>query len=98
MSGQNGIASRKLSWTGKKKWLYQLSYAVAKSCAVNNGEVTVIEVATALGQVFNIDLKNIYRGNMEDRISKESGDGLRLLLEVYLKDIDFKDLHPKGRE
>jgi|GEM_PF-1721384 len=87
----------KLVWTGTKASLYQLIYALCGSGAINNGNITLIQLAEAFGRLFNIDLKNIYRGNQEDRIKAESGDFLKYLQQVYKQDADYKDTHPKGR-
>jgi len=84
---------RRLKWTGKIKWLGQLSYGLARSGLL--GDATVIDVARALGYIFHADLKNLYRANQEDRISKEPGDGIKFILDAYLKDTDEKDLHPR---
>jgi hypothetical protein len=86
---------RKLKWTGKIKWLGQLSYGLAKSGVL--GDASVIEVGRALGYIFNTDLKNLYRANMEDRISKDPGDGIKFILDAYLKDAEDKDLNPRLR-
>jgi hypothetical protein len=86
---------RKLKWTGKIKWLVQLSYGLAKSGVVGNA--SVVDIARALGHIFNTDLKNLYRANMEDRISKDPGDGIKFILDAYLKDTDDKDLNPRYR-
>jgi len=91
--GESAPGRGKLSWRRNINWLVQLSYGLTKSGIL--GDVTVIEVAKALGYIFNTDLKNLYRANMEDRISKNPGAGIKFILDAYLKDADYKDLHPR---
>jgi len=51
-----------LFWTGKKIELVEILYAVYFSGSINNGKVTIKELAEAFGRLFNIDLsKDIYR-------------------------------------
>ena len=79
-------------WTGKKIELVEILYAVYFSGAINNGKVTIKELAEVFGRLFNIDLsKDIYRYFAEIQQRKEENqtkflDFLRAILIKKLGD------------
>lgn len=79
-------------WTGKKIELVEILYAVYFSGVINNGKVTIKELAEVFGRLFNIDLsKDIYRYFAEIQQRKEENqtkflDFLRAILIKKLGD------------
>jgi hypothetical protein len=51
-----------LSWTGNKIDLVELIYALFFSRAINNGKITIKELAGLFGRIFNLEVeKDVYR-------------------------------------
>lgn len=59
-----------LNWTGTKTDLIELIYALHSSGVINNGNVDIKDIATALEESFNIDLGNYYHSFVELRTRK----------------------------
>lgn len=59
-----------LNWTGTKTDLIELIYALHSSGVINNGNVDIKDIATALEESFNIDLGNYYHSFVEMRTRK----------------------------
>lgn len=61
-----------LKWTGAKVDLVELIYALHASTLINNGNVEIKEVATALEQLFGINVGDYYRMFLEIRMRKSN--------------------------
>jgi len=81
-----------LKWTGHKVYLVELLYALHSSGMVNNGQAGIRELAEALENVFNVDLKDYYRSWQEIKQRKiEPAKFLDYLKSVLLKRIEDSD-------
>ena len=82
-----------LKWTGHKIDLGEIIYALLYSGAVNNGNATIIELAEAFEQIFNIEIKeDIYRYRLEIQERKiEKIKFLNQLIAILQRMIDDKD-------
>lgn len=67
---QSEKPSTNLKWTGSKVDLIELIYALQAVGSINNGEVEIKEIATALQVAFNIELGDYYRTFIEIRARK----------------------------
>lgn len=84
-----------LFWTGKKIELVEILYAVYFSGSINNGKVTIKELAEAFGRLFNIDLsKDIYRYFAEIQQRKKEENQTKFL--DFLRAILIKKLGDKN--
>lgn len=84
-----------LFWTGKKIELVEILYAVYFSGVINNGKVTIKELAEVFGRSFNIDLsKDIYRYFAEIQQRKREENQTKFL--DYLKAMLIKKLGEKN--
>ena len=82
-----------LKWTGHKIDLGEIIYAFLYSGAVNNGNATIIDLAVAFEQIFNVQIKeDIYRYYQD--IQKRKIDRtkfLNQLIAILQRMIDEKD-------
>ncbi|TXE13495.1 RteC domain-containing protein [Algoriphagus aquimarinus] len=72
---KNPIAQVKRSplyWTGRKTDLVELVYALKTSTAVNNGNASVAELVTSIGEVFGKEIHDYYRTFLEIRSRKKN--------------------------
>ncbi len=83
-----------LYWTGKKIELVEVLYAIYFSGSVNNGKVTIKELADFFDRIFNADLsKDVYRYFAEIQQRK---DGNQTKFLDYLRAILIKKLGDKN--
>ena len=82
-----------LKWTGHKIDLGEIIYALLYSGAVNNGNATIIDLAEAFEQIFNVEIKeDIYRYRLEIQERKiEKFKFLNQLIAILQRMIDDKD-------
>ena len=82
-----------LKWTAHKIDLSEIIYALLYSGAVNNGNATIIELAEAFEQIFNVEIKeDIYRYRLDIQKRKiERTKFLNLLIAILQRMIDEKD-------
>ncbi|MFA5330240.1 MAG: RteC domain-containing protein [Prolixibacteraceae bacterium] len=82
-----------LKWTGHKIDLGEIIYALLYSGAVNNGNATIIELAEAFEQMFNVEIKeDIYRYRLDIQQRKiERTKFLNHLIAILRRMIDEKD-------
>lgn len=82
-----------LKWTGHKIDLGEIIYALLYSGAVNNGDATIIDMAEAFEQIFNVEIKeDIYRYRLEIQERKiEKIKFLNQLIAILQRMIDDKD-------
>jgi hypothetical protein len=82
-----------LKWTGHKIDLGEIIYALLYSGSVNNGNATIIELAEAFEQIFNVEIKDdIYRYRVE--IQERKIDKIKFLsqlIAILQRKIDDKD-------
>lgn len=84
-----------LYWTGKKIEAVEMLYAVYFSGAINNGKVTIRELAEVFGRLFNIDItKDIYRYFAEIQQRKKEENQTKFL--DFLRAILIKKLGDKN--
>jgi hypothetical protein len=82
-----------LKWTGHKIDLGEIVYALLYSGAVNNGNATIIELAEAFEQIFNVGIKeDIYRYRLDIQQRKiDRTKFLNHLIAILRRMIDEKD-------
>ena len=82
-----------LKWTAHKIDLGEIIYALLYSDAVNNGNATIIELAEAFEQIFNVEIKeDIYRYRLDIQRRKiECTKFLNHLIAILRRMIDEKD-------
>ena len=82
-----------LKWTAHKIDLGEIIYALLYSGAVNNGSATIIELAEAFEQIFNVEIKeDIYRYRLDIQKRKiERTKFLDHLKAILRRMIDEKD-------
>jgi hypothetical protein len=82
-----------LKWTGHKIDLGEIIYALLYSGAVNNGNASIIELAEAFEQIFNVEIKeDIYRYRLDIQQRKiEKTKFLNQLIAILMRKIDEKD-------
>jgi hypothetical protein len=82
-----------LQWTAHKIDLSEIIYALLYSGAVNNGNTTIIELAEAFEQIFNVEIKeDIYRYRQDIQKRKiERTKFLDQLIATLQRMIDDKD-------
>lgn len=82
-----------LKWTGHKIDLGEIIYALLYSDAVNNGNATIIDLAEAFEQIFNVEIKeDIYRYRLDIQQRKiEKTKFLNQLIAILQQMIDDKD-------
>ena len=82
-----------LKWTGHKIDLGEIIYALLYSGAINNGNATIMELAEAFEQIFNIEIKeDIYRYRLDIQKRKiERTKFLNQLIAIFRRMIDEKD-------
>lgn len=84
-----------LFWTGKKIELVEILYAVYFSGSINNGKVTIKELAEVFGRLLNIDLsKDVYRYYAEIQQRKKEENQTKFL--DFLRAILIKKLGDKN--
>ncbi|MEP1259870.1 RteC domain-containing protein [Algoriphagus sp.] len=86
--------STPLFWTGKKADLVELVYALKTSSVINNGNVSVAELATTMAEVFGKELQDFYRTFLEIKNRKKNRtvflDHCKENLEAYMKSFEAK--------
>lgn len=82
-----------LKWTGHKIDLGEIIYALLYSGAVNNGNASIIDLAEAFEQIFNVEIKeDIYRYRLDIQQRKiERTKFLNQLIAILRRMIDEKD-------
>jgi len=84
-----------LFWTGKKSDMVELVYALKTSNAINNGNASVAELATSIGEVFGKELHNYYRTFVEIKSRKKNRtvflDHCRVNLEAYMDSFEARE-------
>jgi hypothetical protein len=82
-----------LKWTGHKIDLGEIIYALLYSGVVNNGNASIIELAEAFEQIFNVEIKeDIYRYRLDIQQRKiERTKFLNQLIAILRRMIDEKD-------
>lgn len=82
-----------LKWTAHKIDLGEIIYALLYSDAINNGNATIIDLAEAFEQIFNVEIKeDIYRYRLDIQQRKiEKTKFLNQLIAVLQQVIDDKD-------
>ncbi|BBE19912.1 tetracycline resistance element mobilization regulatory protein rteC [Aquipluma nitroreducens] len=82
-----------LKWTGHKIDLGEIIYALLYSGVVNNGNASIIELAEAFEQIFNVEIKeDIYRYRLDIQRRKiERTKFLNQLIAILRRMIDEKD-------
>jgi len=73
-----------LRWTGQKVDLVELVYALQASGLINNGNVGIKDLATALEQLFNVEVGDYYRIFLEIRMRKSNQSKLLDFLKTSL--------------
>lgn len=73
-----------LKWTGQKVDLVELVYALQASGLINNGNVGIKDLATALEQLFNVEVGDYYRIFLEIRMRKSNQSKLLDFLKTSL--------------
>lgn len=73
-----------LKWTGAKVDLVELIYALQASNMINNGNVEIKEVASAMEQLFGIKVGDYYRMFLEIRMRKSNQSKLLDTLKMSL--------------
>ncbi|HBL80511.1 MAG TPA: transcriptional regulator, partial [Aequorivita sp.] len=73
-----------LKWTGQKVDLVELVYALQASGLINNGNVGIKDLATALEQLFNVEMGDYYRIFLEIRMRKSNQSKLLDFLKTSL--------------
>jgi len=83
-----------LKWTGHKIDLGEIIYALLYSGTVNNGNATIIELAEAFEQIFNVEIKeDIYRYRLDIQQRKiESAKFLNHMIANLRRMIDERDI------
>lgn len=80
------------NWTGQKNALIELGYALYASGDVDYGNSDVKEVMDALGEAFNVDLRDYYRTYIALRGRKKDRTAyLNVLIEKLKKKMDEDD-------
>ena len=82
-----------LKWTGHKIDLGEIIYALLYSGSVNNGNASIIELAEAFEQIFNVEIKeDIYHYRLEIQERKiDKIKFLNQLIAIFQQMIDDKD-------
>ncbi|MEB2786828.1 RteC domain-containing protein [Algoriphagus persicinus] len=84
-----------LYWTGKKADMVELVYALKTSNAINNGNASVAELATSIGEVFGKELHDYYRTFLEIKSRKKNRTVFlhhcRENLEAYMNSFDSRE-------
>ena len=82
-----------LKWTAHKIDLGEIIYALLYSDAINNGNATIIDLAEAFEQIFNVEIKeDIYRYRLDIQQRKiEKTKFLNQLIAILQQMIDDKD-------
>jgi hypothetical protein len=82
-----------LKWTGHKVDLGEIIYALLYSRAVDNGNASIIDLAEAFEQIFNVEIKeDIYRYRLDIQKRKiERTKFLNQLIAILQRMIDEKD-------
>lgn len=84
-----------LFWTGKKTDMVELVYALKTSNAINNGNASVAELATSIGEVFGKELHDYYRTFLEIKSRKKNRtvflDHCRGNLEAYMNSFEARE-------
>lgn len=83
-----------LQWTGSLAWLNELIYGLKESAVLNNGNITVGEIARTLQQAFNIAVGNIYRRQQENRLRDKPTPFFDFMKEKYIAYINRVDDNP----
>lgn len=81
-------------WTGSQAWLIELVYSLKEAGVINNGDVTLSEIAMALQQAFNVALGNFYRREQENRLRQNPTPCLDHLKTKYIAYINRIDENP----
>ncbi len=66
-------------WTTKPIYLTEMIYALQSYRCIDNGDVTIEDLSSLFGQIFNIDLKNINLSYND--IKKRNGDSRTYFLD-----------------
>ncbi|MDR0972934.1 MAG: RteC domain-containing protein [Prevotellaceae bacterium] len=83
-----------LTWTGQQSDLVELLYGVSLTGSVNNGNISIQELAASLGRIFNIELNDVYRTFHE--IKKRKNDQtffltrMARLIRGHMEELDNK--------
>lgn len=87
--------AQKLRWTGKVTDLVEVLYALDTCDCINNGGIGVEELADALSEIFNVEIKNCYNVYMNMKRRKDDSrtyflDELREKLNKRMVESDLK--------
>lgn len=86
---QNESLSSNVSWTGDKIAFVELLSGLHLMSSVNMGKLDLKTLSSTLGQVFNIDVKDVYRKRIEIRQRKgERFKYLRQMLDLLEREFD----------
>lgn len=55
-----GVSKEKVIWTGNKRELYELIYAIDTAKVINDGAISIKELLVFFEQLFDLDLKNYH--------------------------------------
>jgi len=78
-------------WTDKKVYLEELTYALAFSNSINNGNAKVKSLARLFEVIFKIDLSNIYRAKQDMYTRKNASMYLDFLKKRFRDGLDETD-------
>lgn len=70
LSSKSNIHKSHLQWTSSKVALVELIYALQSMGSINNGSVDIKNIASALEELFNINLDNLYKNFSEIKARK----------------------------
>lgn len=83
-----------LRWLAKKSDLVEVIYGLYHSGAIDKNKISIQELASALGQLFSIDLNDVYRTYSEIRSRKlvqiKFLDHMKSCLQSKMKELDEK--------
>lgn len=89
--GEGGCFLQDFQWTGSKIELVELMNAIQALGSVNNGQISIAELATAFQQIFQVEFGNYYHTFSEIKNRKNPTLFLDNLRKALLNKIDEKD-------
>lgn len=90
----NGQEKSVLTWTASLAAINELIYGLKVTGAINNGNVTLAQIASGFEKMLNVKVGNHYRRQQENRLRQERTPFLHSMIKKSDEEMDFRDENP----
>jgi len=83
-----------LTWTASLAAINELIYGLKATGAINNGNVTLSQIAGMFEKMLNVKVGNYYRRQQENRLRENRTPFLHSMIKKSNEEMDFRDENP----